>query len=697
MHQIYRPMGLIWSNLWKEKLFRIGILLKIILIVGLIPSIQQEWFIPFIVSWIENPTMLPWSGYMATDGDALAFPYGIVMFLFHLPTTIIGWSIDYFFEVEYFASVGFRVSLIGADLLLLLALLQSFENHWKKILIYYWLSPLVLFITYWHGQTDLIPVALFIYALTLIKRGNYWAAGLILACSIAAKHSMIIGAPFIIIYLWSHNGINKEFQRFLTFFIGSLLVIEIPFFFSDAFRIMVLDNREVGKLYSLYISMGEDNLIFLIPLIYLLLIYFFWRIRRVNFDLLLAAMGEACSVVILMTPSPPGWYLWLVPIFTLHQSRYGAGAVVIINIFSILFISYHLVYTSGANSILFDFYSLEISFLQSSFTRSLHYTLMVGIGVLIAIQILRQGVRENDYYRLGNKPLVLGVAGDSGVGKTSFVKRLATVFGEHSLVEVSGDDYHNWERFSPMWKTLTHLDPKANRLFELVRDVQRLIDGEVVKARQYDHVSGRFLPQEIRKTKDIIIVEGLHALYPKQLLEEFDVSFYIEMEESLRLFFRMKRDTKERGHSKELILSEVKRRKANREKYIKPQSLRADVVFTLLPINKELFEEEQVITSNIKLKVCIRNGIYYQELVRVLIGTCGLQVNLDSVDERGEVIIEISGDVVPEDIYLAIKILIPHMDELLDFNPKFSGGVFGIMQIVTIMELDEALKRRRSR
>ena len=169
------------------------------------------------------------------------------------------------------------------------------------------------------------------------------------------------------------------------------------------------------------------------------------------------------------------------------------------------------------------------------------------------------------------------------------------------------------------------------------------------------------------------------------------------MEESLRLFFRMKRDTKERGHSKELILSEVKRRKADSEKYIKPQSLRADVVFTLLPINKELFEEEQVITSNIKLKVCIRNGIYYQELVRVLIGTCGLQVNLDSVDERGEVIIEISGDVVPEDIYLAIKILIPHMDELLDFNPKFSGGVFGIMQIVTIMELDEALKRRRSR
>ena len=125
---------------------------------------------------------------------------------------------------------------------------------------------------------------------------------------------------------------------------------------------------------------------------------------------------------------------------------------------------------------------------------------MVGSGLLIAIQILREGIRENDYYRLGNKPLVLGIAGNSGVGKSTFSKGLATVFGERSLVEVSGDDYHNWERTSPMWKTLTHLDPKANRLFELVRDVQSLMDGDVVKARRYDHITGRFLPKEIRKT-----------------------------------------------------------------------------------------------------------------------------------------------------------------------------------------------------
>jgi hypothetical protein len=103
-----------------------------------------------------------------------------------------------------------------------------------------------------------------------------------------------------------------------------------------------------------------------------------------------------------------------------------------------------------------------------------------------------------------------------------------------------------------------------------------------------------------------------------------------------------------------------------------------------------------ILNSNIKLRARIKNGIYYQELVRVLIGVCGLHVNIDSVDERGEVILEISGDVASEDIGLAIHMLVPHLEELLDFSTKFSDGIKGIMQIITVIEIDEALKGRRS-
>ena len=120
-----------------------------------------------------------------------------------------------------------------------------------------------------------------------------------------------------------------------------------------------------------------------------------------------------------------------------------------------------------------------------------------------------------------------------------------------------------------------------------------------------------------------------------------------------------------------------------------------DVVFQMLLINSDLSDEIESLFSNVKLKISMRNGIYYQELVRVLIGVCALQVNIDSLDENGAVVLEISGDVVSDDIALAMSILLPNMEELLDFSAKFENGIGGIMQLITLMEVDEALKRRR--
>ena len=695
MYKVSRPLGLIISDLLKEPFFIIGLVLKILLIIVFIPTIHSDWFVPFMVNWIENPFSLPWSTHLLSDGDPLAFPYGPIMFISHLPTTFIGWLMDSIFELQYFTNVGFRVSLFCADLLLLLLLVQTFEEHFKRILTYYWLSPLILFITYWHGQTDLVPVALFVYALALLKNGNFKVSGILFALAVATKHSMIIGIPFVFLYLWSHNGYQKQFQNFIKFFIISLLIVEVPFFLSDAFQLMVLENREMDKIYWLFLDMNNGNLIYLTPVTYVFLLYFFWRIRRVNFDLLLASMGVAFSIVILLTPSPPGWYIWLMPILAVHQSRYGIGAVTLVGLFSIVFIAYHLTHTTGSEFIFYDVKLIDLNLFNIERFQSIHFSLMTGLGSLIAIQILREGVRENDYYRLGNRPLALGIAGDSGVGKSTFSSSLIAIFGNRSTVEVSGDNYHNWDRSSPMWKTLTHLDPKANRLFDLVKDVRSLMNGGSIQTRRYDHLLGYFLPKKISKSEDVVIVEGLHALYPQQLLEELDVRFYIEMDETLREYLRTKRDVSERGHKKEDIQKQLKLRSSDSEQYIKPQSSRADVIFSLLPTNLQLLDNEHSISSNLKVRAIIKHGVYYSELVRVLIGVCGLQVNIDSLDEKGEVILEISGDVESDDIKLAVNILVPNMEELFDFGAEFSSGVIGIMQIITLMEIDEALMRRR--
>ena len=396
-----------------------------------------------------------------------------------------------------------------------------------------------------------------------------------------------------------------------------------------------------------------------------------------------------------MTPDTPGWYLWLVPIYVIHQSRYGTGAISLIAFFSILFISYNLIYSSGSEILFLNLHLIDSINFHNLISKPLHYTLMVGFGLLIAIQLLREGIRENDFYRLGNRPVSIGIAGDSGVGKSTFSKGLSSIFGKSSIAEVAGDDYHNWDRASPMWKTITHLNPKGNKLFQLVKDVRSLMNGSPVVARSYNHTTGKFSPNQIRASKDVILVEGLHTLYPRQLIEELDVRIFIEMNESLKLYFRVNRDVKERGQSEKQVLDAIEKRKSDSQKYIKPQALRADVIFSLVPNNPELLENSNSLSPNLKLNVSIKNGIYYDELVKVLIGICGLQVNIASIDENGEVIIEISGDIMAEDVELAVHMLIPNMEELFNFNAKFAIGMHGIMQIITLMELDEALKRRR--
>ena len=53
---------------------------------------------------------------LESGGNSLAFPYGPIMLIFHLPTTLIGWIIDSIFSYEYFTNFGFRLSLLLADL-----------------------------------------------------------------------------------------------------------------------------------------------------------------------------------------------------------------------------------------------------------------------------------------------------------------------------------------------------------------------------------------------------------------------------------------------------------------------------------------------------------------------------------------------------------------------------------------------------
>ncbi len=138
-----------FREIGRQPLFRVGPAAKLLLVALVVPEVQREWFLPFVSFLSTTPSIDPWTAFVAAGGDALAFPYGVVMALAHLPTVALGLLADKLTGLDYLAGVGFRASLLLADIaaLLLLARLAG-EGSLRAVLVFYWLSPLSLYVTY---------------------------------------------------------------------------------------------------------------------------------------------------------------------------------------------------------------------------------------------------------------------------------------------------------------------------------------------------------------------------------------------------------------------------------------------------------------------------------------------------------------------------------------------------------------------
>jgi hypothetical protein len=168
----------------------------------------------------------------------------------------------------------------------------------------------------------------------------------------------------------------------------------------------------------------------------------------------------------------------------------------------------------------------------------------------------------------------------------------------------------------------------------------------------------------------------------------------LEIEESLRKEWKIERDAEKRGRSREFTIAEIERRAGDAKNYIQPQASRADVIFSLHMVNLDLLNAGER-NNYLKLHVNLKSGIYYIDLTRVLIGICGLHININKVHETGGIDLEIQGMVNGRDIALASRKLLPHLEELVDAREEFNDGMLGVMQLIALVEINESLTRRR--
>ena len=152
---------------------------------------------------------------------------------------------------------------------------------------------------------------------------------------------------------------------------------------------------------------------------------------------------------------------------------------------------------------------------------------------------------------------IVGIAGGSGSGKTSFVNALKEQFKGNSLCFISLDDYY-------LPREEQHTDANGIKNFdlpssisykELVKDIETLKRGEVVAKSKYTFNNANAEAESVEFVPaPLIIIEGLFIYHYEELKEFFDLKIFIDARDELKLIRRINRDEKERNYPYEDVV-----------------------------------------------------------------------------------------------------------------------------------------------
>jgi len=661
--------------------FAAGLLLRLVLLVG-VPVTYSEWFLPIIVHAATAGTIDPWTSFLAAGGPAVAFPYGPIYLAVFAPLTALFSLIS-----PRAAAAGLGLTVLALDLGLFAVLRRFVQKSRAWLVTYaYWLSPIVIYVCYWHGQLDVLPVLILSVSLLLLSRQRFKSAGLMLGLATAAKLSMAIAIPFVWMYVAAARRLrNRAAHLVLATLFGAATLA--PFLVSPAFRQMVLGTPEREKAFSLAMSLGGDH-VYIMPLVLAALVLTAWRLRRLNFNVLFCLIGVAFFVLFLLTPASPGWALWLMPFLVVHLSRVGSTGWMAAAAFSGLFVLFQLLTSTGAVLPFGGGTALS----APAHVRNMLLSLSFASGGMVAFQMLQYGLLRDPFFRTTREPLAIGVAGDSGAGKDTLAAALTGLFGANATALISGDDYHSWDRHKPMWRALTHLNPAANDLRRFSNHIVSLKSGYPIEVPHYDHVTGRMTkPRRVEPT-DVIIGSGLHALYTPELLAAFDLRIFLDMDDKLRTFLKLRRDVQDRRHSPDAVLASLRKRQSDSERYIRPQAEAADLILSLAPLDPRDIADPLGGGRAVRmgLRVSTQSAGPLEGVTRLLIGVMGMQVTpCDAYPQRAA--IEVIGEPSAQDVATASRVLLPMMADYLAIEPQWSGGTLGLMQLVVLDQLNQRL------
>lgn len=181
-----------------------------------------------------------------------------------------------------------------------------------------------------------------------------------------------------------------------------------------------------------------------------------------------------------------------------------------------------------------------------------------------------------------HKITVIGIAGGTGSGKTTVVRKLVEALSPAYVAVVPLDSYYN--DTSEMTEEERHAinfdHPDAFDWKLLIKQVNLLRSGESIEQPTYSYLKCNRLPETIHvDPKPVIIIEGIMTLLNKRLREMMDLKVFVDCDSDERLIRNIQRDIVERGRDVSMVVNRyLEVLKPMHEQFIEPTKRFADVI-----------------------------------------------------------------------------------------------------------------------
>ena len=177
---------------------------------------------------------------------------------------------------------------------------------------------------------------------------------------------------------------------------------------------------------------------------------------------------------------------------------------------------------------------------------------------------------------------IIGIAGGTGSGKTTIVKRIMETLSSTNVAIIPQDSYYNDNTHLSMEdrRKINFDHPDAFDWKLLHQHIRDLREGKSIEQPTYDYITSNRMKETIHiEPCEVIIIEGIMALYRNDLRKLMDLKIYVDTDADVRLIRNIIRDTVERGRTTEMVIERYMQvLKPMHEEFIEPTKRFADLI-----------------------------------------------------------------------------------------------------------------------